>query len=108
MENNLITPLRKDKYSIEWLENCELEDLFINYLELNDRNTIQSGDYWYREKLREIDQKCEAEDVETGDKENPKRKRTDEEKQELAEMLSLEYFLHERLKIKAEEENENE
>lgn len=111
LSNNLITPLRKDKYSIEWLENCELEDLFICYLELNDRNTVQAGEHWYRDKLREIVQKCEAEDVPTGDKDKPNRKRTDEEKAELAELLTFEYFLHERLKqekIDAEEENKNE
>lgn len=92
-QNNIITGLRKDKYSIEWLESSDLHEVFLDYLDLCDRNLIQSADYWFREKLREIETKLNAKDVETGDEKEKYRERTPEEKLALAKKLDKEYFI---------------
>ena len=92
LENNIITGLRKDSYSIEWLDNTDIETVFLAYLNLCDRRLIESADYWFRDKLREIETKVN-EKIETGDKDNPSRERSHSEKEAFKLELDAQYFI---------------
>lgn len=92
LENNIITGLRKDSYSIEWLDNTDIEIVFLAYLNLCDRRLIESADYWFRDKLREIETKVN-EKIETGDKDNPNRERSHSEKEAFKLELDAQYFI---------------
>lgn len=84
--------LRKDKYSMEYLNTLSLTDFFKAYYELIDRNKVESARYWFREKLRDIEQKCNEKVPLEGSDKGEMRERTDLEKEALNEELEQKYF----------------
>lgn len=90
---NIYTSLRHDKYPIEYLDKLPLQDIFLLYYQLIDRNIIEISRNWFRDKLREIEQKVnEKIPLECSEK-GEMRERTEEEKQILNDELEKEYFI---------------
>jgi len=90
---SIYTSLRHDKYSIEYLNQLPLQDILLLYYQLIDRNIIEISRNWFRDKLREIEQKVnEKIPLEHSDK-GEMRDRTPEEKQILNDELEKEYFI---------------
>ncbi len=84
----------EDGKTQDWLDNADWEDIFIEYLNYLDKNHIKNATKWLSDLLYDIESKVNAKDVDTGDKENPYRYRTDDEKEEFRELLFDEKVLN--------------
>lgn len=55
IENNILTPLRKDKYDINYLVSLEISEIIPLWLALKNRQLLEAADYWFDRKLDEIE-----------------------------------------------------
>lgn len=84
MERNVYKPLLKSGYSVEFLENTDIEIIFIRYLDYLDSCLIEQAERWVTDKLNEIERKVN-EKIELPD--GKSREKTDIEKDVLRREL---------------------
>lgn len=89
MENEILSPLRKEGISSDWLENTDLEEIIIKYLQFNKRNLKENARFWFRSTIQEIHRK--ARETET-DKKGKVIEKTQSQIEAKERALYLEYF----------------
>lgn len=57
-DNTILSTLRKSGFSQDYLMSCDLLDIFINYLSIQDANLLEQSNKWFLDLYQDCDREA--------------------------------------------------